>query len=84
MPKSKNTSLISSDRIESKTLFLRGRKVMFDSDLAELYDVPTKRLNEQVKRSLKRFPEDFMLRRTKQEAEVYRSQFATGSSNPFD
>jgi len=52
--------LIPSERIESKILLLRGKKVMLDRDLAALYGVPTKRLNEQVKRNKKRFPEDFM------------------------
>ena len=50
---------------------------MIDVDLAELYDVPTHRLNEQVKRNRKRFPEDFMFQLTKEEAEALRSQFAT-------
>ncbi len=53
---------------------------MLDSDLAELYDVPTKRLNEQVKRNLERFPTDFMFQLTLEEAENLRSQFATSSS----
>ena len=46
--------------IENKIFTIRGQKVMIDRDLAELYEVETKRLNEQVKRNLKRFPEDFM------------------------
>ena len=50
---------------------------MLDSDLAELYEVPTKRLNEQVRRNLKRFPADFMFQLTSEEAESLRSQFAT-------
>ena len=49
---------------------------MIDADLAELYGVPTSRLNEQVSRNKKRFPEDFMFRLTKEEAENLRSQFA--------
>ena len=53
---------------------------MIDFDLAELYNVPTKRLNERVSRNKKRFPNDFMFRLTKEEAESLRSQFAT--SNP--
>ena len=48
---------------------IRGHKVMIDVDLAELYGVPTKRLNQQVQRNSKRFPEDFMFRPTKVEAE---------------
>ena len=48
-------------RIESRILTIRGLRVMIDSDLAELYGVPTKRLNEQVKRNAQRFPPDFMI-----------------------
>ncbi|GEP96788.1 ORF6N domain-containing protein [Chitinophaga cymbidii] len=51
---------LPDEAIVSKILLIRGKKVMLDKDLAELYDVPTKRLNEQVKRNIKRFPEDFM------------------------
>jgi len=53
--------------IREKIIVVRGIKVMLDRDLAELYEVPTKRLNEQVKRNLKRFPRDFMFRLTKSE-----------------
>ena len=53
---------------------------MIDFDLAELYGVPTKRLNERVSRNVKRFPEDFMFRLTKKEAELLRSQFATSDT----
>jgi hypothetical protein len=56
---------------------IRGQKVMVDEDLAELYDVPTKRLNQQVSRNRKRFPEDFMFQLTKAEVENLRLQFAT-------
>ena len=66
--------------IETLILNLRGQKVILDSDLAELYDVPTKRLNEQVKRNADRFPEDFLFQLTGEEAEEMRrsrSQFAT-------
>lgn len=63
--------LIPSERIESKILLLRGKKVMLDRDLAALYGVSTKRLNEQVKRNRKRFPEDFMFQLTgKEKSEV--------------
>lgn len=58
-------------QIESRILFIRGHKVMIDADLAQLYGVPTKRLNEQVKRNLQRFPPDFMFSLTPPEkAEV--------------
>ncbi|PIT95233.1 hypothetical protein COT96_01715, partial [Candidatus Falkowbacteria bacterium CG10_big_fil_rev_8_21_14_0_10_38_22] len=68
-------NLIPVDRIENKILYLRGQKVMIDYDLAVLYDVPVKRLNEQVKRNLERFPDDFMFQLTKNEANLI-SQFA--------
>jgi hypothetical protein len=55
---------------------VRGQKVMIDADLAELYGVPTKRLNQQVSRNRKRFPDDFMFQLTKTEAESLRLQFA--------
>lgn len=81
--KSKNQLIIIPDeRIEHKIFLMRGKKVMFDSDLAVLYGVSTGRLNEQVKRNKKRFPPDFMFRLNKEEAEIWvlqflRSQFAT-------
>ncbi|MCD6161683.1 MAG: ORF6N domain-containing protein [candidate division Zixibacteria bacterium] len=59
---------------------IRGHRVMLDSDLAELYGVPTKRLNEQVKRNLQRFPSDFMFKLTAEETASLRSQFETSKS----
>ena len=58
---------IPDELIMNKILIVRGVKVMIDSDLAELYGVTTKRLNEQVKRNIKRFPEDFMFQLTERE-----------------
>ena len=73
------------EHIGSRILVIRGHKVMLDADLAELYGVPTKRLNEQVKRNQDRFPEDFMFRLTGVEVEVLnRSQIATGSQKHRD
>ena len=66
-----------SINIESLIRIIRGQQVMLDSDLAMLYGVETKRLNEQVKRNLNRFPEDFMFQLTQDEAVRIRSQFAT-------
>ena len=66
-------------RVERRILHIRGHKVMLDADLAELYGVPTKRLNEAVRRNAARFPEDFMFRLTAEEAENLRSQIATSS-----
>lgn len=68
---------IDSIHIESLIRVIRGQQVMFDSDLAMLYGVETKRLNEQVKRNIKRFPEDFMFQLTQDEAIRSRSHFAT-------
>lgn len=59
--------LIPQEKIENKIFLIRGKKVMLDADLARLYGVATKRLNEQVKRNRKRFPEDFMFQLTKEE-----------------
>ncbi|RKX19400.1 MAG: ORF6N domain-containing protein [Candidatus Zixiibacteriota bacterium] len=67
-------------RIENKIYQIRNQRVMLDNDLAELYGVTTKRLNEQVKRNLNRFPEDFMFQLTKPEWESLRSQFATSKN----
>ncbi len=66
--------------IEQKILLIRGQKVMLDSDLAALYGVTTKRLNEQVRRNLRRFPADFMYQLSNEELESLRSHFATSSS----
>jgi ORF6N domain len=70
-------ALIPVERIEKSILLIRGHNVMLDSDLADLYGVTTKRLNEQVRRNLARFPEDFMFQLTTEEAESLRSQIAT-------
>ncbi len=64
-------AIIPRDRIERAILIIRGQKVMLDADLAELYGVTTKRLNEQVKRNRNRFPKDFIFRlSSKEKAEV--------------
>lgn len=71
-------NLIPAQRIERKIFLLRGEKVMPDSDLAELYGVETKVLNQAVKRNLERFPADFMFQVSKEEAAlISRSQFVT-------
>ena len=74
MPKKKRVINIPKERVESKIFFIRGKRVMIDSDLAELYDVETKVLNQAVKRNSKRFPEDFMFQLNKQEREIWESQ----------
>jgi len=71
--------LISIEEITNRIYFIRGHKVMLDRDLAELYGVETKRLKEQVRRNIARFPEDFMFILTNQEVRNLRSQIATSS-----
>jgi phage regulator Rha-like protein len=68
-------SLVPVERIEKLILLVRGRKVMLDRDLAELYGVETFNLNKAVKRNAERFPEDFMFQLAKPEAEALRFQF---------
>jgi hypothetical protein len=75
-----NQSLIPVERIERSILLIRGQKVILDNDLALLYGVEAKTLNQAVKRNQDRFPEDFMFQLTWEEAGILRSQFATSSS----
>ena len=72
-------SLLSEETISNKIYYIRNQKVMLASDLSMLYDVETKRLNEQVKRNLSRFPEDFMFQLTESEFKNLKSQIATSS-----
>ena len=69
-------SPLPSERIERAILLIRGEKVILDADLAALYGVETRRLNEQVIRNLHRFPDDFMFQLTRQELRALISQFA--------
>ena len=75
---SKNLS-IPDEVVISKIYLIRSQKVMLDDDLAELYQVETRRLNEQVKRNIDRFPEDFIFQLTESEWQNLMSQFATSS-----
>src|SRR5438046_1820586 len=75
-PSASPPSIVPTELIERRIYILRGQKVMIDTDLAELYRVPTFRLNEAVKRNSARFPEDFMFRLTKEESESLTSQNA--------
>lgn len=68
-----------SDRISNAIIILRGQRVLLDRDLAELYGVETRRLNEQVRRNKQRFPADFIFEVSDQEARALISQFATSS-----
>jgi hypothetical protein len=73
------TAIIPIGQVEQRILLIRGQKVMLDADLAELYGVTTKRLNEQVKRNQDRFPEDFLFQLTWEEAANLQSQSVTSS-----
>jgi hypothetical protein len=75
----KPAPIIPVERIASRIYRIRGENVMLDADLAELYGVPTKRLNEQVTRNLERFPPDFLFELTAEEFDDLRSQIATSS-----
>ena len=66
-----------TERIERSIFLLRGQKVMVDDDLAELYEIPVKVLNQAVKRNRSRFPEDFMFQLTSEESDSLRSHFVT-------
>jgi len=82
MPQHRKSSrdLIPVEVIERRIFLIRGHKVMLDSDLAELYGVTTRRLNEQVRRNRDRFPADFAFLLTRPEFAILKSHFATSSS----
>ena len=71
--------LIPHERIEGRIYLFRGKKVMVDRDLAQLYGVATKVLNQAVQRNLKRFPDDFMFQLSKDELNIWRSQIVTSN-----
>ena len=75
----KEISILEENTIRSKIHFIRGQQVMIDRDIAELYGVETKRLNEQVKRNIERFPEEFMFQMNEDEFENWKSQIATSN-----
>ncbi len=74
-----SNSALPAERIEQRILLIRGQKVMLDSDLAELYSVETKALNQAVRRNLDRFPDDFMFQLTREEFEALRFHFDTSN-----
>ena len=78
------TTTNANEQIISRIYYVREQKVMLDFDLAALYEVETKRLNEQVKRNIDRFPEDFMFRLTSKEWNLMRSQIVTASGQPVE
>lgn len=85
MAKTPRTELVPVEHITRAILLVRGHRVLLDAELAALYGVPTKRLNEQVKRNAERFPQDFMFRLSRAETEALnRSQIATGSQKHRD
>jgi len=75
-----NISITPIEKIEQAIFFIRGKKVMLDRDLAALYGVPTKVLNQAVKRNRTRFPIDFMFRLTKKEMTNWKSQIVTSNT----
>ena len=76
---SKEDTSVPDEIVATKIFLIKGKKVMLDEDLAQLYGVPTRRLNEQVKRNSGRFPEDFMFQLTPAEWKHLKSQIATSS-----
>jgi len=68
---------IPMERVENRILAIRGHRVMVDTDLAEVYGVPTKALNQAIKRNADRFPDDFMFQLSREEADSIRSQTVT-------
>ena len=81
MSEDKNLVIVDNKEIQNMIYTIRGKQVMVDSDLATLYQVTTKRLNEQVRRNKNRFPSEFMFRLTAEEYEYLRSHFATSSED---
>ena len=79
MAKKELQLLVAEQKILNRIYVVRGMKVMLDEDLAEMYRVETRRLNEQVKRNIKRFPKDFMFTLTQKEFDNLKSQNATSS-----
>ncbi len=77
----KKNIAIPYERIISQIFIIRAKKVMFDRDLAELYGVETKVLNQAVKRNIKRFPPDFMFQLTYTEMKIWKSQFVTSKND---
>jgi hypothetical protein len=75
------TAALKPENVAQLIFFVRGEKVMLDADLAKLYGVTTKRLNEQLRRNRNRFPEDFAFQLTDDEVDALRSQIATSSSH---
>lgn len=82
--KNKSTSIISDEIIENKIFIIRGKKVMFDRDLAILYGVRTKELNKAVSRNKNRFPADFMFQLNKKEFDIWMSQVVISNEDKLE
>ncbi len=72
---------VTEEYLKDRLYIIRGKRVMLDADLAEIYGYTTKRLNEQVKRNISKFPEDFMFQTSDEEKDDLRSQIATANTN---
>ena len=81
MAKKANAISVADESIMNKIYVIRGQKVMIDRDLAELYEVETKRLKEAIRRNINRFPKDFMFEMNKKEFANWRTQFATSKED---
>ena len=75
------SDMLPIERIENRILLIRGKKVLLDRDIAELYGVQTKALKQAVRRNIARFPVDFMFELTKDEFSNWRSQFVTSNAD---
>ena len=78
-----STELMTVDNIRNRVYIIRGQQVMLDYDLAEIYGYEVKNLNQQVKRNIARFPEDFMFQLTREEVESVKSQIVISRENYF-
>lgn len=76
-------NILTIESVRNHVYIIRGRQVMLDNDLADIYGYELKRLNEQVKRNMERFPEDFMFQLTREEVDSVRSQIVTSRKSPY-
>ena len=83
VPKTESTELMTVDNICNRVYIIRGQQVMLDYDLAEIYGYEVKKLNQQVKRNIERFPEDFMFRLSNSDIDYVRSQIVTSQKKDF-
>lgn len=80
-PTKKDIIAIPSERIISRIFLIRGRRVMIDRDIAELYEVETRALNQAVRRNINRFPSDFMFQLNKEETNIWKSQIVMSTAD---